>query len=81
MSVSQPVGRLVASSIHLYLLVRVPRDTTLLKTCAHKKETMFFTNVVPMNSMLFNGGWKELEERVRKLVKKYKEVFVVTGAH
>ena len=39
----------------------------------------YLSNIVPSNSELNRGAWKILEDYVRNLVRKYGEVYVITG--
>lgn len=43
------------------------------------KESFYMTNICPQNHNLNGGDWKDLEEHVRSLAKKYNSVFVCCG--
>jgi len=43
------------------------------------KQTNYLSNITPQKSALNQGAWVRLESKVRKLAKKYGEVWVMTG--
>jgi len=42
-------------------------------------EVNYFSNITPQKSALNQGPWKRLEDKVRKMVELYEEVYVMTG--
>ncbi|MCI1300420.1 DNA/RNA non-specific endonuclease [Acetobacter sp.] len=44
-----------------------------------RAETFLLSNIVPQAARLNSGAWNHLEANVRKIVKRYREVYVVTG--
>lgn len=44
-----------------------------------RAETFLLSNIVPQAARLNSGGWNHLEANVRKIVKRSREAYVVTG--
>ncbi|BCK76043.1 endonuclease [Acetobacter aceti NRIC 0242] len=50
-----------------------------MATKSARAETFLLSNIVPQAARLNSGAWDHLEANVRKSVKRYREVYVVTG--
>lgn len=49
------------------------------KGSRYASQVNYYSNITPQKSDLNQGPWKELENKIRGLVKKYLEVWVMTG--